>query len=45
MRLGYAQQEVVIGMEAQADQIGKMIRNLQKALRAKLSNDDNPEVP
>ncbi|HZL88247.1 MAG TPA: four helix bundle protein [Pirellulaceae bacterium] len=44
MRLGYASAQAVTPLEVKADEIGRMIRSLQKALRSKLRRDkDNPE--
>jgi four helix bundle protein len=42
-RLGYAQQKVIAAMELKCDEIGKMLRSLQKALRSKLRHDDLPQ--
>ena len=42
-RLGYAESDSVAKLESKCDEIGKMLRSLQKALRAKLrGNDDKP---
>ena len=41
-RLGYARQEVVTKLESACDELGKMLRSLQKALRRKLGRDDEP---
>ncbi|HZN34330.1 MAG TPA: four helix bundle protein [Pirellulaceae bacterium] len=40
VKLGYATQKSVSSLETKADQIGKMLRSLQKALRRKLGPDD-----
>ena len=40
-KLGYASQKSVTFLESQSDRIGKMLRALQKALRAKLRRDDD----
>jgi len=43
VKLGYAARKSVSSLETNADQIGKMLRSLQQALRRKLgSNDDSP---
>jgi len=42
-RLGYVQQKAVAAMERKCDEIGKMLRSLQKALRSKLRRDDPPQ--
>jgi four helix bundle protein len=41
LRLGYAKAHEISGLEARADEIGRMIRGLQKSLRAKLEGRDN----
>jgi four helix bundle protein len=40
-RLGYAKSSLTSGLEARCDEIGKMLRGLQKALRAKLRGKDD----
>jgi four helix bundle protein len=45
VRLGYAKQAAVAGLESMCDQIGKMLRSLQKSLRSKLRGDDDSEFP
>jgi len=45
VRLGYAQQVVTIGLESKCDEIGKMLRSLQKALRSKLRDSDDKQLP
>lgn len=45
-RLGYAKQQITSALESKCDEIGRMLRGLQKALRKKLqSPDDDPRVP
>jgi four helix bundle protein len=44
-KLGYATPKAVAGMESKSDEIGKMLRSLQKALRAKLRRDDDRTSP
>jgi four helix bundle protein len=41
VRLGYVQPAVVAKLESKCDEIGKMLRGLQKALSSKLRNDDD----
>jgi four helix bundle protein len=45
VRLGYVKQAAVSRIEATCDQIGKMLRSLQKALRSKLRRDDEQDPP
>jgi four helix bundle protein len=45
VRLGFASLEAVAPLESRADEIGRMIRSLQKALRAKLRRDDDQPPP
>jgi four helix bundle protein len=40
MRLGYASQSTVATLDTQCDEIGKMIRSLQKSLRRRLDNEN-----
>jgi four helix bundle protein len=43
VRLGYASQPAVAPIESKADEIGRMLRSLQKALRNKLRDNDKPQ--
>ncbi len=46
LRLGYAKADGISALEARADEIGRMIRGLQKSLRAKLeARDNDPTSP
>lgn len=45
VRLGYPQQHGVVAIESRSDEIGRMLRSLQKALRTKLRNDDDFQPP
>jgi four helix bundle protein len=43
VRLGYADQLAVTPIESKANEIGRMLRSLQKALRTKLRRDDDDQ--
>jgi four helix bundle protein len=45
IRLGYAQQAAIASLESKCDEIGKMLRSLQKALRSKIRGNDDPQLP
>ena len=45
LRLGYAKANVVSALEAKADEIGRMLRGLQKSLRGKLRRDNDDLSP
>jgi len=45
LRLGYSKSNVISKLESQCDEIGRMLRGLQKALRAKLRRDDDSPSP
>lgn len=40
LRLGYAANDVVAKLESECDEIGKMLRSLQKSLKRRLDNDN-----
>ena len=40
LRLGYALKDAVAKLEAQSDEIGKMLSNLQKSLKRRLTHDN-----
>jgi four helix bundle protein len=40
-RLGYAPPRIIAALEARCDEIGKMLRGLQKALRSKMRRDED----
>jgi four helix bundle protein len=42
VRLAYAEKEPVAKLEARTNEIGKMLRSLQKSLRRRLDNDNKP---
>jgi four helix bundle protein len=41
LRLGYSNSSVITPLEAQCNEIGRMLRGLQKSLRAKLRRNDD----
>lgn len=43
VRLGYATQQKIAAIESKANEIGRMLRSLQKALRAKLRREDRDD--
>ena len=45
LRLGYVTQNAISKMESKADEVGKMLRSLQKSLRSKLRDDDQTRPP
>ncbi len=45
VRLGYVKQAAISKLEATCDEIGKMLRSLQKSLRSRLRGGDDPESP
>jgi four helix bundle protein len=45
IRLGYAKSNFLSSLEAQCDEIGRMLRGLPKSLRAKLRRDNDDPSP
>lgn len=45
VRLAYVQQSEILNLESKCDEIGKMLRSLQKALRSKLQGNDDKRLP
>jgi len=43
VRLGYADQQIVSALESRCEEIGRMLRSLQKSLRSKLRNEEDFE--
>jgi four helix bundle protein len=45
LRLGYAKANAISILEGQCDEIGRMLRGLQKSLRAKVRRDNDDSSP